>query len=126
MAPETLELLKEHARLLRRDLLTTVHLAGDGHPGPALSAADLIAALYFHILRVDPTQPQWPDRDRFLLSKGHSCPVLYAALARRGFFPRDLLATLRKLGSILQGHPEMTHTPGIDMTTGSLGHGIPI
>jgi transketolase len=126
MTQETVEQLKEHARLLRRDVLTAVHLAGDGHPGPALSIADLVAALYFNVLRVDPARPDWPDRDRFLISKGHSCPVVYSALARRGFFPADLLPTLRKLGSILQGHPEMKHTPGIDMTTGSLGHGIAI
>ena len=126
MTQETVDQLKEHARLLRRDVLTAVHLAGDGHPGPALSIADLVAALYFHVLRVDPARPDWPDRDRFLISKGHSCPVVYSALARRGFFSPDLLPTLRKLGSILQGHPEMKHTPGIDMTTGSLGHGIPI
>jgi transketolase len=126
MIRQTAAQLEETARLLRRDVVTMVHLAGDGHPGPALSIADLVAALYFNILRIDPANPRWPERDRFLLSKGHSCPVLYAALARRGFFPPSLLPTFRSLGTILQGHPEMKHTPGVDMTTGSLGHGISI
>ncbi len=126
MIRQTVAQLEETARLLRRDVVTMIHLAGDGHPGPALSIADLVAALYFNILRVDPANPRWPERDRFLLSKGHSCPVLYAALARRGFFPPSLLPTFRSLGTILQGHPEMKNTPGIDMTTGSLGHGISI
>lgn len=118
--------LRECARLIRHDIVTAVHLAGDGHPGPALSIADLIAALYFRILKINPEQPRWPDRDRFLLSKGHACPAMYSALARRGFFSPDLLPTLRSLGSILQGHPEMKVTPGVDMTTGSLGHGMGI
>jgi transketolase len=126
MIRQTVAQLEETARLLRRDVVTMIHLAGDGHPGPALSIADLVAALYFNILRIDPANPRWPERDRFLLSKGHSCPVLYAALARRGFFPPSLLPTFRSLGTILQGHPEMKHTPGVDMTTGSLGHGISI
>jgi len=120
---------KELARtgnLLRRDVLTMVHLAGDGHPGPALSAADIVAVLYFNVLRIDPANPGWPLRDRFILSKGHSCPVVYAALARRGYFSPDVLPTLRSLGSILQGHPVMGKTPGIDMTTGSLGHGLAV
>jgi transketolase len=118
--------LQETARQLRRDVLTMIHLAGDGHPGPALSAADLVAALYFNLLRLDPARPDWPDRDRFILSKGHACPVVYAALARRGFFSLDLLPTLRHLGSILQGHPDMKKTPGIDSTSGSLGNGVSI
>jgi len=126
MRHRTVEQLKEHARLLPRDVVTMVHLAGDGHPGPALSVVDLVAAFYFYILRIDSAHPEWPDRDRCLLSKGHSCPAVYSALAWRGFFPREVLSTLRRLGSILQGHPEMRRTPGIDMTTGSLGHGLPI
>jgi transketolase len=85
-----------------------------------------VTALYFHCMRVDPATPEWPARDRFILSKGHGCPAYYAALARRGFFPVEWLPTLRKLGSPLQGHPVMKKTPGVDMTTGSLGHGIPI
>ena len=125
MRPETL-LLTEKARVLRRDVFTMIHQCGDGHPGAALSIADLITALYFHVLRVDPKNPDWPERDRFILSKGHACPVYYAALARRGFFPVEWLPTLRRLGSPLQGHPVMNKTPGVDMTTGSLGHGIPI
>jgi transketolase len=116
--------LTETARLLRRDVVTMVHLAGDGHPGPALSVADMVTALYFRTLRIDPANPDWPQRDRFILSKGHACPVVYAALARRGFFSHDLLPSLRSLGSILQGHPDMNKTPGIDITAGSLGHGI--
>ena len=116
--------LTETARLLRRDVVTMVHLAGDGHPGPALSVADMVTALYFRVLRIDPADPDWPQRDRFILSKGHACPVVYAALARRGFFSHDLLPSLRSLGSILQGHPDMNKTPGIDITAGSLGHGI--
>ena len=119
-------LLLEKARLIRRDLFSMIHRCGDGHPGAALSIADLLAALYFHILRVDPKNPEWPQRDRFILSKGHACPAYYAALAERGFFPTEWLPTLRRLGSPLQGHPVMKKTPGVDMTTGSLGHGIPI
>lgn len=116
--------LADRARELRRDVVTMIHRAGDGHPGAALSAADIVATLYFGVLRVDPARPGWPDRDRFVLSKGHACPVLYAALARRGYFDPALLPTLRTLGSPLQGHPDMRKTPGVDMTTGSLGHGI--
>jgi transketolase len=125
MRPEV-PLLTAKARELRRDVFTMIHKCGDGHPGASLSIADLLAALYFHFMRVDPVNPDWPERDRFILSKGHGCPSYYAALARRGFFPVDWLPTLRKLGSPLQGHPVMKKTPGVDMTTGSLGHGIPI
>src|SRR5439155_818139 len=85
-----------------------------GHPGGSMSAADIVTALYFHVLRVDPKNPTWPDRDRFVLSKGHACPVWYAALAERGFFPVDELLTFRKLNSRLQGHPELGTTPGVD------------
>ena len=118
--------LARMGNLLRQDVLTMVHLAGDGHPGPALSAADIVAALYFQVLRVDPARPLWPRRDRFILSKGHACPVVYAALARRGYFDAAILPTLRSLGSILQGHPVLGKPPGIDMTTGSLGHGLAV
>ncbi len=118
--------LARMGNLLRKDVLTMVHLAGDGHPGPALSAADIVAALYFQVLRIDPVHPLWPGRDRFILSKGHACPVVYAALARRGYFDPAVLPTLRSLGSILQGHPVMGKPPGIDMTTGSLGHGLAV
>jgi transketolase len=114
------------ARQLRRDVVTMVHIAGDGHPGPALSVADIVTALYFNILRIDPARPDWPQRDRFILSKGHACPVVYAALARRGFFDVAALPSLRCLHSSLQGHPDMHKTPGIDMTSGSLGNGISV
>ncbi len=118
--------LEEIARTLRRDVVTMIRESGDGHAGGSLSAADIVAALYFSVMRVDPADPRKADRDRFILSKGHACPVLYAALARRGYFSPDLLATLRTLGSPLQGHPDMNKTPGVDMTAGSLGHGIGI
>lgn len=111
---------------IRRDIVTMIHAAGDGHPGPALSIVELVTALYFSIMRIDPARPRWPDRDRFVLSKGHACPALYAALARRGFFPAEILNSLRSLGSILQGHPDMRKTPGIDSSSGSLGNGIAI
>jgi transketolase len=126
MTRQSVVRLQEIARELRRDIVSMIHIAGDGHPGPALSVVDLIAALYFQTLRIDPLNPEWQERDRFLLSKGHACPALYAALAKRGFFSRDLLPTFRSLGSILQGHPEMKAIPGVDMTSGSLGHGISI
>lgn len=104
-----------------------VYEAGDGHPGPALSIADIIATLYFDEMRVDPQNPQWEDRDRFILSKGHSCPILYAALSEKGYFGEPVTHfELRTLGSIFQGHPVMGKTPGIDFTSGSLGNGIAI
>jgi transketolase len=118
--------LAEIARQLRVDVLQMIHRAGSGHPGGSLSAAEIVTALYFHQLRLDPSNPQWLDRDRFILSKGHAAPILYAALARRGFFPVDELATLRQLSSRLQGHPDRLRTPGVDMTSGALGHGLPI
>lgn len=118
--------LQEIARQIRRDVVTMIHLAGDGHPGPALSVVDLVTALYFRVLNINPADPAWPKRDRFILSKGHACPTLYAALARRGFFSPEVLPSLRSLGSILQGHPDMKRTPGIDSTSGSLGNGISI
>jgi transketolase len=118
--------LKGIAAELRRNTLTMIHQAGDGHPGPALSIADLITALYFKEMRVDPKNPQWQERDRFLLSKGHACTMLYAALAKLGFFSEALLPSFRSLGSILQGHPVMDKIPGVDMTTGTLGHGLAV
>ena len=118
--------LDETARLLRQDILRMIHMAGDGHPGPSLSVADIVTAMYFHVLRIDPARPDWPERDRFILSKGHACPALYAALARRGYFSKEELAGLRSLNSMLQGHPDMEKTPGIDSTSGSLGNGISI
>ncbi len=118
--------LRRIADDLRCLAVQMIYTAGSGHAGGSLSSADIVAALYFSVLNVDPTQPEWPERDRFVLSKGHACPILYAALARRGFFPMDELGTLRQLGSRLQGHPDMRKTPGIDATTGSLGQGISI
>ncbi|MDD5658459.1 MAG: transketolase [Actinomycetota bacterium] len=116
--------LKEIAKLLRTDALTMIHTAKSGHPGGSLSAADIIAVLYFHFLNIDPKNPKWTDRDRFIMSKGHACPIWYAALAEKGYFDKSNLSTLRKIDSILQGHPDMNKTPGIDMTTGSLGNGL--
>lgn len=122
--PLEVEELKRMAIQVRKDIITMIHAAQAGHPGGSLSAADIVTALYFRIMRIDPRHPHWPDRDRFILSKGHACPVWYAALAERGFFDRAHLMTLRKLDSILQGHADMKKTPGVDMTVGSLGQGI--
>lgn len=121
---EKIAYLKKEAQKLRKSLLTMIHAAQSGHPGGSLSAADIVAALYFDEMNIDPNNPKWEDRDRFVLSKGHVCPVLYSALAMRGFFPMDTIYTLRKHGSILQGHPDMKRTPGVDISTGSLGQGI--
>jgi transketolase len=117
--------VEQAAASLRRHVVEMVGKAGSGHPGGCLSASDIVAALYFgDILQVDPKNPAWPDRDRFVLSKGHAAPVLYAALAERGFFPTETLVTLRQLGSILQGHPDAKKVPGIEVPTGSLGQGL--
>ena len=120
------ERLEEQAVQLRRDIVEMIHAAKAGHPGGSLSAVDMITALYFHVMRIDPQNPRWEDRDRFVLSKGHACPALYAALARRGFFDPKHLTTLRQYHSILQGHPDMNTTPGIDISSGSLGNGLAI
>ena len=109
---------------VRMGILTGTHSAKAGHPGGSLSAADLFTYLYFQELNVDPANPKWEDRDRFVLSKGHTAPGLYAALAHRGFFPVEDLTTLRHIDSYLQGHPNMNSVPGVDMSTGSLGQGI--
>ena len=109
---------------VRMGIIESTHAAKCGHPGGSLSAADMFTYLYFKELNVDPQNPQWEDRDRFVLSKGHCAPGLYAALAHRGFFPVEDLLTLRKVGSYLQGHPNMNTVPGVDMSTGSLGQGI--
>jgi transketolase len=116
--------LKEMAKKLRRHVISMIATAGSGHPGGSLSAADIITALYFKILRYDPENPQWADRDRFILSKGHAAPILYAALAEAGYFPTAELATLRKLDSRLQGHADRKFTPGVEMSAGSLGMGL--
>lgn len=109
---------------IRLGILEGTHAAASGHPGGSLSIADILSYLYFSEMRVDPQDPTWPDRDRLVLSKGHAAPALYAALAHRGYFPVSELATLRKVDSILQGHPDMKHIPGVDMSSGSLGQGI--
>lgn len=116
--------LQKIAVEIRKNILVGVHAAKAGHPGGSLSAADLFTYLYFEEMNVDPKNPKWEDRDRFVLSKGHTVPGLYAALALKGFFPVEDIPTLRKFGSYLQGHPCLQYTPGIDMSTGSLGQGI--
>lgn len=118
------QMLKEQAKEIRKDIVTMIGQAKSGRPGGSLSATEIVTYLYFEELRIDPTNPKWDDRDRFILSKGHAAPVLYAALARRGFFPTEELSTLRKIGSHLQGHPDMKKVPGVDMSTGSLGTGF--
>jgi len=123
---DTIHRLQDLARLIRIDIVTMIHKAGDGHPGAALSVADIVTALYFHVMNVDPAHPDKKDRDRFILSKGHGCPALYAALARKGYFPHADLVGLRSLDCHLQGHPDMNKTPGVDFTSGSLGNGIAI
>jgi transketolase len=116
--------LKEMAKKLRRHVITMIATAGSGHPGGSLSAADIVTALYFRILRHDPQNPQWSERDRFILSKGHAAPILYAVLAEAGYFPLTELSTLRKLDSRLQGHADRKFTPGVEMSAGSLGMGL--
>lgn len=119
-----LDALREVARRIRVEIIRTVNHARAGHIGGPLSAADLLAVLYFHVLRIRPDEPDWPDRDRFILSKGHSSIGLYAAMALRGYFPVEELLTFDDANSRLQGHPDMTRLPGLDMSTGSLGMGI--
>ncbi|MDR0570926.1 MAG: transketolase [Clostridiales Family XIII bacterium] len=123
---EKLDLVKEKAREIRVDVVKQIYFAGSGHPGGSLSAADILATLYFHEMDVDPAEPEKKGRDKFILSKGHACPVLYAALAERGYFPKDELWKLRKLGAMLQGHPSKKTTPGVEMSTGSLGQGFSV
>ena len=119
----TLELQKT-ANEVRKSIVTAVHAAKAGHPGGSLSAADIFTYLYFEEMNIDPKEPKKADRDRFVLSKGHTAPGLYSALAERGYFPKEDLVTLRHVGSYLQGHPDMKHIPGVDMSSGSLGQGI--
>jgi transketolase len=122
--------LRDLASIARKIRLSTIEMLYrigreyKGHPGPALSIVEILACLYFRILNIDPANPLWENRDRFILSKGHACPALYATLALKGYFDKKHLNTFRHAGSILQGHPDMKKTPGIDMTTGSLGHGL--
>ena len=124
MTPNDKKQLRMTACKVRQGIIESTYCAKCGHPGGRLSAAAMFTYLYFKELNVDPTNPKWEDRDRFVLSKGHTAPGLYAALAHRGFFPVEDLKTLRKLGSYLQGHPNMNTVPGVDMSTGSLGQGI--
>jgi transketolase len=123
---EDINALSEKARSLRTEILQMLALAGSGHTGGSLSAADIVTILYFHTLRHDPGNPQWRERDRFILSKGHAAPVLYAALALSGYFDKEILKTLRKIGSPLQGHPCSCKLPGVEISTGSLGQGLSI
>jgi transketolase len=118
--------LEKIACEIRREIIKMIHQSQSGHPGGSLSAADLVTALYFQEMKIDPANPDWPERDRFILSKGHCCPVLYAAMALKGYFDRSHLATLRQYHSILQGHPCMNKLRGLDMTSGSLGNGLSI
>ncbi|MEE1274222.1 MAG: transketolase [Olegusella sp.] len=118
--------LKKHANEVRKGIIEGVHAAKSGHPGGSLSAADILTYLYFEEMHVDPANPQDPARDRLVLSKGHAAPALYAVLAEKGFFPKEELTTLRHIGSRLQGHPNMNDTPGVDMSTGSLGQGVSV
>ncbi|MDD5302737.1 MAG: transketolase [Elusimicrobia bacterium] len=122
-APTDLKALTKH---LRHDIIRMIEAAGNGHPGGSLSIIDLLAVLYWKFLKHDPKQPAWEGRDRFILSKGHACPALYAVMAHRGYFPTTDLLTLRKLGSPLQGHPDRLRLPGIEFSTGSLGQGLSV
>ncbi|HHX86594.1 MAG TPA: transketolase, partial [Firmicutes bacterium] len=126
LSAEELTRLQELARIIRIDILSMITAAGSGHPGGSLSLVEIVTALYFKIMNIDPDCPAAEDRDRLILSKGHAAPVLYAALASRGFFPRSALNTLRKLGSPLQGHPVRNRLPGVEVSTGSLGQGLSV
>lgn len=121
---KSLESLEQITKTLRRDIVKMVTESASGHPGGALSSVEIITTLYFNEMNVDINNPKDPNRDRFVLSKGHAAPVLYAALAEKGFFNKEELMKLRKMGAMLQGHPNMTYIPGVDMSTGSLGQGI--
>jgi len=124
ISKEKIKELQAKATTIRRHIIEMTHRASSGHPGGSLSCADIITALYFYKMRIDPKKPEMKDRDRFVLSKGHAAPALYATLAEKGYFPTSYLNTLRQIGSSLQGHPDMLSLPGIDMTTGSLGQGL--
>jgi transketolase len=119
----SLELI-EISKNIRKSIISTINRCGDGHPAPSLSVADILNVLYFDVLNINPEKPEWEDRDRLVLSKGHAYTGLYVVLAKRGYFSEDVLCTLRHINSILQGHPDMKKTPGVDFTSGSLGHGL--
>ena len=124
LSEAALDNLKSKAKKLRGDIITMLYQAGSGHPGGALSVLDILVVLYYNVLRINPQDHTNPERDRLVLSKGHACPALYAVLADLGFFPSSWLKTLRKIGSPLQGHPDLRKTPGVEMSTGSLGQGL--
>lgn len=126
LTPQTIDDLKATANRIRRRIVTTISHAGVGHPGGSLSAADILTALYFHVMKVDPRSPEWPERDRFILSKGHGAAGLYAALVERGFFSEDLLDTFGCIDSPLQVHPDMHFVPGIELSSGALGQGLSV
>ena len=121
---KTISFLEEQARIVRLRVVEMIANAGSGHPGGGLSAVEIITALYFQVMRIDPARPNWDDRDRFVLSKGHGVAAWYAALGERGFFPKEAFRRFRQMGGILLGHPDMRKTPGVDMTSGSLGQGL--
>jgi len=124
LTSEEITLLKEKAKEVRIDILKMITKANSGHTGGSLSVADLLTLLYFKEMNINPEDPHWQERDRLVLSKGHGAPAMYACLSERGYFPKEELEGLRQAGHMLQGHPDMKHTPGVDMTTGSLGQGI--
>ena len=124
MTQEETKKLQRIAENIRLGVVRSIEAAQSGHPGGSLSIADILATLYFKVMRIDSKNPKWPDRDRFVLSKGHAAPALYATLAEAGFIPKEELLTLRKFGSRLQGHPCMRTVPGVEMSTGSLGQGL--
>src|SRR5215471_17240400 len=127
IVPADLDALLSRAKTIRDEILRSTTEAGSGHPSSSLSAVEVVTALYFGgFLRHDPKNPHWPDRDRFILSKGHAAPLLYAELAEAGYFPKDEIMTLRKLGSPLEGHPNMLRLAGVEASTGSLGQGLSI
>lgn len=126
MKKPSVDKLKARAKIIRREIVEMTGLAKSGHPGGSLSAVELLTYLYFSAMRYDPKNPSWPERDRFILSKGHGAPALYAVLAEAGYFDQKLLPTLRQFGSPLQGHPDSTRLPGIEASTGSLGQGLSI
>nr|WP_319371505.1 transketolase [uncultured Ilyobacter sp.] len=121
-----IKILEEKANSLRKDIIQMICVSKSGHPGGSLSSADIVTALYFYEMNIDPKNPKMDGRDRFVLSKGHAAPVLYAALAERGYFSKDTLVTLRQYGSMLQGHPDMKKVPGVEISTGSLGQGLSV